>query len=89
MTYEPPKSFFESIECCDDYKELSSKSKALFIILSILLIGGGTIGCFVAAGAFSGIVVRDDATNASAEKQIELKGTYLLIWINKFTYMPI
>ena len=57
MVYQPPKSFFERIECCDDYQELSSKSKALFIILSILLVGGGTLGCFAAAGVFSGTAI--------------------------------
>ena len=32
---------------------MPSKHKALFIILSIILIGGGTFGCFYAAGAIN------------------------------------
>ena len=35
----------------------ASKSKALFIILSILLVGGGTLGCFAAAVVFSGTAI--------------------------------
>ena len=76
MVYQPPKSFFERIECCDDYQELSSKAKALFIISSILVIGGGTLGCLAAAGVFSGTVigVGSGTTAAIVEKKIEFKG---------------
>ena len=40
-------------EFVTDYQELSPKCKVLFIILSILLIGGGTCGCLYSAGAFN------------------------------------
>ena len=76
MVYQPPKSFFERIECCDDYQELSSKSKALFIISSILLIGGGTLGCLAAAGVFSGTTIGlgSGITAAVVEEKIEFNG---------------
>ena len=52
LTYEPiEKSCWErhKPEFVDDFMTLSSKSKICFIFLSLLVIGGGTAGCIIAA----------------------------------------
>ena len=52
MIYRPiEQSWWEQNkpDCVDDFKTLSFRSKALCIILSIVLVGGGIVGCIIAA----------------------------------------
>ena len=53
-------------EFVTDYQELSPKCKVLFIILSVVLVGGGTCGCLYAAGAinFSGLITNKPSPTA-------------------------
>ena len=58
LRYEPPgygPSWWDinKPDCIKEYKELSCTSKVLVVILSTIMIGGGTLGCFAAAGAFT------------------------------------
>ena len=36
-------------DCVDDFMSLPSKQRCLVVVLSVLLIGGGTAGCVIAA----------------------------------------
>ena len=58
MIYEPPgygPSWWEDNrpDCFKDYEELSCKFKVMFIMLSIIMVGGGTLGCIIAAGGLN------------------------------------
>ena len=58
MRYEPPgygPSWWDENkpDCFKDYEELSCKFKVMFIMLSIILVGGGTLGCIIAAGGLN------------------------------------
>jgi hypothetical protein len=56
MIYEPiEKSWWEENkpEFVDDFMSLPRNSRILVIFMSVVLIGGGTAGCIIAAGGFS------------------------------------
>ena len=36
-------------DCVDDFMSLPSKQRCLVVVLSVLLIGGGTAGCVIVA----------------------------------------
>ena len=68
-------------EFVTDYQELTPTCKVLFIILSVLLIGGGTCGCLYAAGAinFSGLIT--NKPSLTAQTPISKNGKITTIYV--------